>query len=80
VPKISSAVKIIVQAHVMCREIDVRRKNMQMAMSYALALMYWEGFRYLQNFSSRDFFWLVVGVLLAAVIMVVISRRRRRWF
>ena len=79
-PKISSAVKIIVQAHVMCREIDVRRKNMQMAMSYALALMYWEGFRYLQNFSSRDLAWLVIGVLLAMGVMFLLSRQRRRWF
>jgi hypothetical protein len=55
-------------------------KNMQIAMSYALALMYWEGFRYLQNFNSRDFFWLFIGVLLAAITMVIISRRRRRWF
>jgi hypothetical protein len=53
---------------------------MQIAMSYALALMYWEGFRYLQNFNSRDFFWLFIGVLLAAITMVIISRRRRRWF
>jgi hypothetical protein len=80
VPKISSSVKIIVQAHVMCKEVDVERKDMQIAMSYALAMMCWEGFRYLQNFNSRDFFWLLIGVLLAVVTMVVISRRKRRWF
>ena len=79
-PKISSSVKIIVQAHVMCKEVDVERKDMQIAMSYALAMMCWEGFRYLQNFNSRDFFWLLIGVLLAVVTMVVISRRKRRWF
>jgi len=38
------------------------------------------GFRYLQDFNGRDFFWLLIGVLLAVVTMVVISRRRRRWF
>ena len=53
---------------------------MQIAMSYALELMWWEGFRYLQNFNSRDLFWLLVGVLLAVITMVVISRRRRRSF
>jgi len=64
----------------MCKEVDVERKDMQIAMSYALAMMCWEGFRYLQNFNSRDFFWLLIGVLLAVVTMVVISRRKRRWF
>jgi len=63
-----------------CREIGVERKDMQIAMSYALALMCWEGFRYLQNFNSRDLFWLLIGVLLAVVTMVIILRRRRRWF
>jgi hypothetical protein len=53
---------------------------MQIAMSYALALMCWQSFRYFQDFNGRDFFWLLIGVLLAAVTMVVISRRRRRWF
>lgn len=53
---------------------------MQIALSNALALMCWQNFRYLQNFNSRDFFWLLIGVLLAVVTMVVISRRRRRWF
>jgi hypothetical protein len=53
---------------------------MQIALSSALALIWWRGFRYLQDFNSRDFFWLLIGVLLAVVTMVVISRRRRRWF
>jgi len=79
-PQMGSGVEIFVQARVVCREIGVERKDMQIAMSYALALMCWEGFRYLQNFNSRDFFWLLVGVLLAVVTMVIISRRRRRWF
>jgi hypothetical protein len=72
--------EIIVQARVVCREIGVEGKDMQIAMSDALALMCWDGFRYLQNFNSRDFFWLLIGVLLAVVTMVIISRRRRRWF
>jgi hypothetical protein len=53
---------------------------MQIALSNALALMYWQSLRYLQNFNSRDFFWLLIGVLLAVVTMVVISRRLWRWF
>jgi len=53
---------------------------MQMAMSYALALMCWLRFPVLTDFNGRDFFWLLIGVLLAVVTMVVISRRRRRLF
>lgn len=79
-PQVGSGAEIIVQAPVECREIGVERKDMQIAMSYALALMCWEGFRYLQNFNSRDLFWLLIGVLLAVVTMVIILRRRRRWF
>jgi hypothetical protein len=79
-PEIGAWAEITAQARVAYKEIGERRKEMQIAMSNALALMCWYGFRYLQDFNSRDFFWLVVGVLLAVVTMVVISRRRRRWF
>lgn len=75
-----SGAEVNFNARSVCMEIGVERKDMQIAMSYALELMWWEGFRYLQNFNSRDLFWLLVGVLLAVITMVVISRRRRRWF
>jgi hypothetical protein len=57
-----------------------RRDKMQIAMSNALALMNWREFRFLQNFSSRDLAWLVIGVLLAMGVMFLLSRQRRRWF
>ena len=53
---------------------------MQIAMCNALALMNEREFRFLQNFSSRDLAWLVIGMLLAMGIMFVLSRQRRRWF
>lgn len=53
---------------------------MRIATSNALALMHWHYFPLLQNFSSRDFTWLLIGALLALAAMWVISRRRRRWF
>jgi hypothetical protein len=53
---------------------------MGIAMSNALAMMRWHDSRFLQDFSGRDFTWLLIGVLLAVVAMWVISRRRRRWF
>jgi hypothetical protein len=53
---------------------------MSIAMSNALAMMRWHDFRFLQDFSSRDFAWLLIGVLLAVTIVAVVSRRRRRWF
>ena len=53
---------------------------MCIAMSNALALMHWHGFRFLQDFSSRDLAWLLIGAALALVAFWVISRRRRRWF
>jgi hypothetical protein len=53
---------------------------MQIAMSNALALMRWHDFRFLQDFSSRDFAWLLIGALLALVVFWAISRQRRRWF
>ena len=45
-----------------------------------LALMHWHDFRFLQDFSSRDLAWLLIGVALTLVVFWVISRRRRRWF
>jgi len=55
---------------------------MQIAMSIglALALAGWQGFRFLQDFSGRDFVWLLIGTLLSFVVFWAISRRRRRWF
>jgi hypothetical protein len=53
---------------------------MWIATSNALALVRWHDFRFLQDFSSRDFTWLLIGVLLAVVTIAVIARRRRRWF
>ena len=53
---------------------------MWIAMSNALALVRWHDSRFLQDFSGRDFAWLLIGVLLAVVVMWVISRRGRRWF
>jgi LPXTG-motif cell wall-anchored protein len=53
---------------------------MQIAMSNALALMRWHGVRFLQDFSSRDFVWMLIGALLAVGAIWVLSRRRRRWF
>ena len=53
---------------------------MQISITNALALMHWRDFRFFQDFSGRDFAWMLIGVLLAVVTMTVISRRRRRWF
>jgi hypothetical protein len=53
---------------------------MRIAMCNGLALMRWHNFRFLQDFSNRDFAWLLIGALLALVVMWVISQRRRRWF
>jgi hypothetical protein len=53
---------------------------MQIATGNSLALISWRDFRFLQDFSSRDFAWLLIGVLLALVTVAVIARRRRRWF
>ena len=58
----------------------VRREEMCIAMSNALALMYRHDFRFLQDFSGRDLAWLLIGALLALIVFWVISRRRRRWF
>jgi hypothetical protein len=59
-------------------EAELRRKEMRIAMSNALVC--WHGFRFLSDFNSRDFFWLLIGVVLAVVVMWALSRRRRRWF
>ena len=56
-----------------------KRREMQIAMSNALALLSVQEFRFLQDFNSRDFTWMLIGALLAGVVMLVISRRRRRW-
>jgi hypothetical protein len=53
---------------------------MQIEMSTVVALMSWQGFRLLQDFSSRDFTWLCIGALLAAGAMWGLAQRRRRWF
>lgn len=53
---------------------------MRIATNNALALICWQGFRFLHNFNSRDFTWLFIGVLLAVVAMWGYSRRRRRLF
>jgi LPXTG-motif cell wall-anchored protein len=53
---------------------------MRIAMSYALGLVCWREPRFIQNFSSRDFTWLLIGALLAVAGMWIVSRRRRRWF
>lgn len=50
---------------------------MWMAMSNSLALMRLHDLRFLQDFSSRDFVWLLIGALLGIVISLAISRRRR---
>jgi hypothetical protein len=53
---------------------------MRIAMDNALVLIFWHGFRFLQDFSSRDLAWLLIGGFLAVVVIWGISRRRRRWF
>jgi hypothetical protein len=46
----------------------------------ALALVRWHGLSFLQDFSARDFAWMLVGALLAAALFWARSRQRRRWF
>jgi len=58
----------------------VWREKMGIAMSNALAMVRYHDSRFLQDFSGRDLFWLLIGVMLGIVIMWVISRRGRRWF
>jgi len=52
--------------------------TIQMANAAAQMRMHESGF--LQDFSTRDFEWLLIGAALAMVIMWGISRQRRRWF
>jgi hypothetical protein len=61
-------------------ETSERRSKMQIAIANGLALMSWRELRFLQDFSSRDFTWLLIGAMLALVAMWAISRQRRRWF
>jgi hypothetical protein len=54
---------------------------MGMAMSNALALVRWHGFRSLTEGDTQDkFIWLIIGAALAVVVMWAVSRRRRRFF
>jgi hypothetical protein len=49
-------------------------------MSFALILINWQQFRFLQDFSQRDLEWLVIGAVLALLVTWLIRRQRRRWF
>jgi hypothetical protein len=60
-------------------EAGARREEMGITMNNALALMRLHSFRFLQDFSGRDFAWLLIGVFLAVLVCWAISRRRRRW-
>jgi len=53
---------------------------MWIAMSNGLALMRWHDLRFFRDFNSRDFAWLLIGVLLAVAAIFIYSRQRRRWF
>jgi hypothetical protein len=54
--------------------------EMHMAMSNALALVRWHGFRSLEEGDTQDkIVWLVIGVAVGVLVMWVIARRRRRW-
>jgi hypothetical protein len=61
-------------------EIGARMEEMRIAMNNEFALMRGHDFRFLQDFSGRDFAWLVIGVLLTAATIWILSRQRRRWF
>jgi hypothetical protein len=52
---------------------------MAMAMINFAALMRSQGIRFFEDFSSRDFVWLLIGVALAVAAMWAIKRQRRRW-
>jgi hypothetical protein len=52
---------------------------MRIAMSTALMLMRIEGLGYFRDFSTRDLFWLAVGVVVTLLVSMLV-RRRRRWF
>ena len=53
---------------------------MWIALGSALAFTWGLDFLYLQDFSTRDFTWLLIGAALGLVVAWAISRRRRRWF
>jgi len=53
---------------------------MNLAMSNALAVVRWHGFKSLQDSETQEkIVWLGVGLALGVVVMWVIARRRRRW-
>jgi hypothetical protein len=52
---------------------------MQIALGSALALMCWQSIRFLQDFNSRDFAWLLIGALVSFLMFWGYSKRRRRW-
>jgi hypothetical protein len=79
-PEIGREPEIAVQVREVDHETGARREKMRIAMSNGLALMRWHDFRFLQDFSNRDFAWLLIGALLAVAAVWVISRRKRRWF
>jgi hypothetical protein len=55
--------------------------KMNLAMSNALAVVRWHGFKSLQDSDTQEkIVWLVVGLALGVVVMWVIARRRRRFF
>jgi len=53
---------------------------MGQAISCALTLAGWREFRFLEDFSTRDLTWLLIGAGLAVLVFLVRSRMRRRWF
>jgi hypothetical protein len=53
---------------------------MRTAMCIALVLMRGHDFRYLQDFGTRDFVWLLIGAFLALIVTWAVARQRRRWF
>jgi hypothetical protein len=54
---------------------------MNMAMSNALALVRWHGFRLLEDSDTQEkIVWLVIGLAVGMLVMWLISRRRRRRF
>ena len=57
-----------------------RREQMRTAMCIALVLMRGHDFRYLQDFGTRDFVWLLIGAFLALIVTWAVARQRRRWF
>lgn len=53
---------------------------MKIETSNTLALLGLRMIRFIQDFSGRDFAWLLIGALMALLVFWVVSRRRRRWF